>query len=192
MKYTWNVLDKRLNKMELIHDSLIRNIIQTKVNKSIDRLRNWEIVGAAVVILVIPFITYLYLTTHRDFLAWHLFMILAAIMCVFLSFWQISKVQRLMKIDYSKNISRNINHINRFKIQYEKEKLFMNLVGPVFLILIAINYAQMNARLYQWVLMISLILFTAIYSFWCYKAIIKQKIPTILKSMEELKELEEE
>jgi len=192
MKNTWETLDNRLNKIQLLQDSLIREMMQTKVNKRIDRLRNWEILGAAVVIFVIPFIAYLYLTYNWDFPAWHIFLILAFIVCVGLSFWQISKVQRLLKIDYSKNISENIIHINRFKIQYEKEKLIMNFITPVFFIFIVINYAYMGAQLSKWILMICVLLFAAIYNYWAYKIMIKRKIPTILKSMEELKELEEE
>lgn len=192
MKNTWYIMDKRLNKMELIHDTFIREVIQSKVNKSIDKLKNWEITGTAVVILLIPIIIYLYLTTQWDFITWDLFVIFSGLICTLLTFWQIVKVRQLMKVDYTENIARNIHHINLYKIQYEKEKLVMSVIGPVLTILIVMNYLQMKAELHRWAFMIAVILFAGIYCYWSYKNMIKQKIPAILKSMEELKELQEE
>lgn len=193
MKNTWNTLDKRLNKMLHLQDSLIREVMQTKVNKSITLLRNWEIFGAIVVTLLIPFIVYVYLTRNNGLLSWNILLVVSGIASVGLSFWQAYKVQCLMKVDYSRSISENVYYINRYKIWYEKEKMAMSFViGPVLAILLVVYYAQLNASLPHWVLLFSILLCTTVYCYWSYKTIIKQKIPSIVRSLEELKEISEE
>ena len=166
---------------------------KNKADKLIGRLINWEIFNVVVLILGIPLIFWIYPWHNGKFMLPHFFLMFTAAFCCIASIWLIFKISGLMKIDFSKIISDNIYYTNRYNIQIKREKFAMNVIfGPIFTILLILLYAEMKANTYHWIFLISLLLLCSLITYWSYKRLYEKNINSILKSMNEIKALEEE
>ena len=97
-----------------------------------------------------------------------------------------------MKIDFSKKINDNIYYTNRYNIQYNRELIAsIVFVGPTIAILIILVYAETKANIYFWVFLACVFLIGILVSYWSVKKY-NRNMAAILKSMNEIKQLEEE
>jgi len=96
-----------------------------------------------------------------------------------------------MKIDSSKEVRNNIHYMNKYKILIVREKFAVTIIiGPTLAILAFLTYYQMNANSYLWTFMVCMIVLATVVTYWFYHKYNKN-IHTILKSPNEIKELEE-
>lgn len=141
---------------------------------------------------MIPFIAYAYFRYSGQFSLWDIYTIYAMAVCLSGIVWYVLKIRILMKVDLSQKISANIYYTNRYNILVKREKLLMNMiVGPVFPILAIFMLIEMNSRVYLWIGVISLFVLAAMTTYWSYKRIYEKNISSILKSLGEIKDLEE-
>lgn len=98
-----------------------------------------------------------------------------------------------MKIDVTKDVGSNIYYMNRYNIQVKREKFAMKyFFGPLFGLFIIVAYAEINVKMSLWVFLACLLILASVTSIWGYKKLYQKNIDSILDSLEELKELDED
>lgn len=194
LKNTWLALDKKLGENNSLNDRIIKEMLKTKSNKSIGRLIGYEVFSLCVLLMILPLIVYLWIDSARtsQFMAGAVFLISMFVFTVLLIIWTGIKIAILIKIDLSKEIAENIRRTNRYNILIKREKLGSIFLIPVLGILCSYLYAQVNAHVTLWVFMTCLFIILVLYTIWAYKRIYDKNISSIMRSLEELKELEEE
>ncbi|GHV72125.1 hypothetical protein FACS189420_8750 [Bacteroidia bacterium] len=111
--------------------------------------------------------------------------------CIYI-IWAVYKLHGLMKVDFSKNINDNIYYMNKYNIHIKWDKIASRIYIPIFAILCILSYAESKVSVQIWVFMICLLLLVTLLTYWSWKGIYDNNIAAIRKSLEELKELEEE
>lgn len=190
MKNTWMSLDERLRKQEVLKESIMKELLQTKSDKALSRLIGYELSGVIVLLVIIPVIIY-GMTLHLKLPEFAIFMYIMLVVCVVGIIWQASKVYGLMQIDFSKVLSNNILYINKYNIKMKREKLIMLFLIPLLALAVIYLYARLNANTVLWAFMFCGFIGAAVYTYWAYKKLYDKNITSILKSLDELKELEE-
>ena len=193
LKSAWAELDSRLKENKSMNKTIVMKMAQSKADKIIGRLINWEIFSVVILILAIPLVFYVSQWFVGKLIVSYYFMLLLAGYCCIGTIWYIYKISGLMKIDFSKAISDNIYLTNRYNIQIKREKFAMNVVfGPIFAILLILSYAELKVNMQLWIFLICLLFLCSLITYWTYKRLYEKNISSILKSMNEIKQLEEE
>jgi len=190
LKNTWASLDDRLKKQEVLKESIMKELLQTKSDKALNRLIAYEVSGVIVLLLVIPLIIY-GMDFRVDLPEYTAFMYCMLVISIIGIIWQALKVYGLMQIDFSKVISNNILYTNKYNIKIKREKMFMLFFIPVLALSIVFLYVRLNANAVLWTFMVCGLIGASLYTYWSYKKLYDKNIASILKSLDELKELEE-
>ena len=194
LKNTWTVLENQLKKNETLNQQLMREMIHKKSHKSLNRLINIEFVNIILWLLVIPFFIWIY--QRPDFA--HLIStkilsvttILMSILALILSF---NGIKNLLKIDFPKSIKDNILYLNKYQIIVKRDKFFTYFVfTPILSLLAMYCYYEFKAKLTLWIFMIVALVIAVVITYWMYKKLYDANIQDIKKSLEEMKELNEE
>ncbi len=191
LKNRWSSLEDKLKEQEILNEKLIQEIRQTK-SGPLGVLIKYAYFGIAVCILAIFILMYVY--THSIFF---LFKSLIFLSCgIFLIVWiivGIYNILHLMKIDFTKNVTENIWLIQTYKINYKKQSIYSIIVVTViFSAVIVACLLSPNMEAWRWIVLSIAIPLTGFLGYLEYKKIIKAKTEAILKSLDELKELEED
>jgi hypothetical protein len=192
LKAAWTALDNRLKKNEGLRESIVLEMMQTKAGKIVNRFVAWEIVSVVVLLLTIPLIIYHFDKTSGRNWAQDTALLFTLAICFVYPFWGVFKIHGLMKFDLSKDVGNNIFCVNKYRIQmgYDKKILYC-FVGPVLVVLGVFTYATMKATLPLWTLLMSMFIVAGLVCYWSYKYYNKG-IDTILRSLDEIRELKEE
>jgi len=83
-----------------------------------------------------------------------------------------------------------MNRYNHQINRYEKKFLWCFLI-PAIVIFLMLSFASMKVTLSRWVLMICALIAGILFSYWSYKKYNKN-IDSILRSLDEIRELKEE
>ncbi|WP_165026859.1 hypothetical protein [Dysgonomonas sp. ZJ279] len=193
LKNSWLSLDERLKKQEVLKENIIKEMLNNKTNKALSKLTNFELFGSVLTLLVYPVFIYQFSTnefnTIQSIFVYSLLVFLTVAVCS-----QLWKMYRLLKVDFGKPLSYNINIIQRYRIYLKKEKSF-NIIALFFvlgyILETAITFPH-GLDAWRWVAMICIFVGACVMTVWQYKKIYKANIESILKSLDELKELEEE
>ena len=192
LKEAWTALDNRLKRTEQLKETIILEMIQTKANKLINKLLNWEVFGAIVLLLITPFSIIMLDLFGGRFPMWDILMLSVIIVCIALFIWQLYKIRGFMKVDLSKNIRDNIYYMNQYNIRTKREMMIMSFIlGPIMAILGILTYASMKASFSLWIFLLFAIILATLASFWQYKRLYGKNIDSILKSLDEIRELKE-
>ena len=189
LKSEWSAMNDRMEKQEIFKEKMFCQMLNTKSDKSLNRLVALEVINLIGSILSIPFCIYVFnkngMELMRPFIIGG---IIVLIICVIL--YSI-KILILSKIDFTKTLKNNLLYINKYSICTKYEKLFIYYVLiPVAFASGVFYYAKMHVSLYWWILLscvgIAMIIFT-IYIFRLYN----KNISIIQQNLEGLRELEE-
>ena len=195
IKTAWASLDERLKKQENIKESILRELICSKGNRSLNRLLNHEWLGLIFVVLaipIIPFIVYIVPDTFNTVST--IILLLLEVLVVFGLGAQIWKIRTLGKISYSEKVNQNVKWINSYNLFIKKEKI----LAVVVFVLLVIFYLSRTYMDEVKLSTVNIILYFALIAagiplcVWQYKRLYVRNIDSIHKSIEELKELEEE
>lgn len=193
LKNTWAALDNRLKENNLLNETIIKKMAESKVDKSLNRLLFWDIFSIAICTLLIPFITYWFSKYSGKILFGDIVVVYAGIVCIISVVWYITKVNYLMKINTIKNISNNIYYLNKYSIYVKRERLAMSyFIGPSMALLCILGYAEAKATLPIWILLISILVVCTVITHLSYKRLYEKNIDSIRQSLDEIKELKEE
>jgi len=191
LKTVWASVDERLKKQEILKESIIREIISGKINKSLNKLFWNDSIGIPILLLLIPFLVYAYGKAGGKYILWDSIVIFAGVLSVVYLPFLIYRVYGLMKINISGNIKENLFYINRYKIQIKMEKYSYAFVMPVLFIFTGFWFMEAKMNASQWALLICIIVLAALVFYWSYNKFYDKNIQSIKKNLEELEELKE-
>ena len=192
LKSAWAELDSRLKENKSMSKTIIMEMTKNKANKIISLFINMERLAVIVLLLLIPFILFSYHLYGGKRIMWDVLMIYSAIICVIYPIWGMYKLSKLTKVDFSKAISDNIRYTNLYNLFAKKEIMVVTVfLGPSLIILGILTYAEARANLYLWIFLVCMSLTAILVCHWSYKNYNKD-IASILNSLNEIKQLEEE
>lgn len=178
---------------DLYQESVIRELVQTKGEKSVSRLINWETFGFVVTILIIPYSIYVYHRFGGHFAMWDLFIRVAIVVDGLLVLWTGYKLYGLMKIDFTKVVKENILRVNRYTVQITREKIFTAaIIGPLFVILSVVMSIEMKAPDFIWGVLFGVVVATTVACYWLYKRVFDKNIRRLQESLAVIEEVGEE
>jgi TRAP-type C4-dicarboxylate transport system permease large subunit len=188
LKNRWSSLEEQLKKQEIMNEKLIREIRQTR-SGPLGMLIKYGYLGIIVSILVIPLLIYAYI--HSISISYKLIVFyfggLLALLSIIMGIYNILY---LKKIDFTQSVSKNIQLVQTFKINYKKQLIAAYILATLFIILIIASTFS-NLESWRWIAICIAIPVAVLLAYLEYKKIFKAKTDAILKSLKELKELEE-
>ena len=192
LKQAWASLDNRLKKNEELKESIILEMMGGKARKLVNRFVFIEMFSVVALIVVLPFIIFMLDKMGGRNWAADTAVFIAMAVCIVYPFWGVYKIHGLMKFDLSKNVCNNIYYVNSYRIQLNREKkVVYYFLVPVLVMLGVVSYAIANAKFTLWALFISMLIAVGLITYWSYK-LYNKNIDSILKSLDEIKELKEE
>ena len=192
LKEAWAALDNRLKRSEELKESIILEMMRSKASKSVNRFITFEVISVVVLLFAIPLCVFVLERFRDSSLAGRITLFFLVVACLLNSLWGMYKIVGLMKFDLSKNVGNNIYWVNRYNLQIKREKKFsMYFLIPALVILAVLSYASMKASLPLWAFLICALTGGIVVNFFTYKKYYKD-IDSILKSLDEIKELKEE
>jgi hypothetical protein len=193
MKVAWTALDNRLKRNEELKESIILEMIGNKASRLINRFITWEVISAIGCFLCIPVCVYsLDRFMGLIHVTYDVIMLSSIIFLCVYPFWSFYKIHGLMKFDLTKNVGMNIYYVNKYNIQIKREyKIVAFFIGPVWAILLILFYASFHVSLPLWSFLFCTLIAVTIVCYWFYKKYDKN-IASILRSLDEIKELQEE
>jgi hypothetical protein len=194
LKNTWAAIDNRLKGNELLNKRLVQGMLSDKSNKSLNRLVTIEMVNILIVLPAFPLCFWFLNSGFVNVLFPKiLFVVLIAFSIYEISWSSIKLIKYLLKIDFSKNIKDNMHYVNKFAIYYRKGKMINYFfIIPILSLLGILSYYQLKAPFHLWIFLVVCLTIGIIITNWTYKKVYDTNIQSIQKSLEELKELEEE
>ena len=194
LKEVWAALDAKLKKNVELEESIILEMMKSKAGKLVNRFITWEIISVIVLLLFLPVCFFWFGLFGGRNMASDILLFYGVALCFTYPIWGILKIHGLMKFDFLKDIGNNISCINRYNIQIKREKKISSIfIWPVMVILILLHVISMRATmpLWMWFFTIFLLVIVTLFNFWWYKKFNKD-ISSILRSLDEIRELKEE
>jgi DMSO reductase anchor subunit len=191
LKNLWTSLDERLNKQEKLKESILKEIMQSKTNRTVSKLINYEIRSICALLIAIPLCIFI-IDRVRSVFFGDVTMIFTAIFSFIHLIWEIFKLHGLTKVDFSQSLNDSIHYINKYNIHIKWEKIASFIYIPIFGILLILTYSESKVPVWRWTFMVCTLLLATLFTYWGFKRIYDKNITSIQKSLEELKELEEE
>jgi len=194
LKNTWAALNARLKDNELLNKQIVQGMLNDKTNKSLNKLVNYEMIGIIVLLLVIPLCIWALNYRFEKFLFPKILIVFAMAISIFGIIWGGYTLKKyLLKIDFSQSLKENMFYINKFAIYYGKSKMISYFfVIPVISLLGILSYYELKAPFHLWIFLFVALTIGIITTYWIYKKVYDTNIQSIQKSLEELKELEED
>jgi hypothetical protein len=192
LKEIWTSLDDRMKQQEGLKTAIIKEMLLSKSDKTLSRMINWGYFGLALSLCLTPVLIWVYMCAYR--VATTVPMFVSAFIIVFFVFTLgIIGLVKLHKIDFSNPVSVNIIKVSKYKVFYKRMSLIACLFVLIFIVFCIMSYLQLQ-HMESWRLVGILfsIPFGIVLGYWEYKRMGMKNINSILKSLEELKELEEE
>ena len=192
MKEAWTALDNRLKRNEELKESIILEMMGSKAGKLVNRFIVLEIISVIVCILAIPFCVFQLDRRMGINLPHDIIMFSCIAICSAYPFWGIYIINGLMKFDLTKDVGNNIYYVNKYNIQRKREfKFVAYFIGPAFAILGIFGYASLKVTLPLWSFLFCVLIAATLFLYWANKKQNKS-IDSILRSLDEIKELKED
>jgi len=194
LKSEWSAMNDRMDKQEILKEKIYSQMLNTKSDKSLNKMVNMEMFNIVILLLTIPFWIWLFNVHHLENVLSTKFLSVAAIVIsifgIILSFYTLKKY--FVKIDFSNRISDNVHYLNKYNILYKKGEIINYfIVFPVFTILGIWCYYELKVPTHLWIFLLVALTIGLAGSYWIYKIVYEKNIQSIQKSLEELRELEE-
>ena len=192
LKEIWASLDSRMQQQEGLKTAIIKEMLISKSDKALSRLINYGFFGVISGIVFLPVLlwgwTLSSATMNRIVVPIVFFCFLFYIVVA------VIQLQKLYKVNFSNPIKENNRIVNEIVI-FNKRFLFItNIVGLMLTILVIVVALISISNVEPWRMgaLIAALFIGAIGAVWEYKRMYQRNFKTILDSLEELKELEEE
>lgn len=194
LKNVWTILDKNLNNNNILNSVIIKEILKTKATKALNLLIRFELFVTLIVLLGLPVLVYIYENNIKHTLLFDILIYVSVAMVISGWITQPYKLWWLFKIDETGVICENIRAIQKYNIYVRREKIiYACIIMPMYLVLLLLSFNSLGTfSFWRWLSIITVITLGILLSFWQYKKIYSANIKIITRSLEELKELEEE
>ncbi|GHT64204.1 hypothetical protein FACS189451_11650 [Bacteroidia bacterium] len=191
LKISWLSLEKRLSKQEKLNANIIREMLVSKSNKSLNRLINYNFFGIIVCLVLVP--VFIWQMSQKNPVTIQLLLMNVLIFLVVTIIYGIVDLRKLYQIDFSKTIGWNIHLTQKYKI-FGKRMLIASYIIVILLMLtiIILSVIYVKMMVWYWGVLILSIAIGAAGAWWEYKQLFIKNVDSIIECLEELKELEEE
>lgn len=194
LKEIWTSLDNRMKQQEVLKSTFIKEMLISKSDKALNRLINYSYFGLIMSLACIPFLIWISTLPGAFSIVKNVFIPIMLIFLVINTVIGISQLIKLHKIDLSQTVNKNINFVHKLNIFNKRSYLIFTAIAFllvfIFIFILFILYSTYIAY-WRWGICITAISVGIIFCFWEYKRIYRRNFNSILKSLEELKELEE-
>lgn len=193
MKTAWRELDSRLGRQETLSETFIRESIAARSQRSVNRFLNLEIVGAAVILAIIPVVVRRYgMPWIGDYFGMKAAMIFCMVLLPLIFVWQLVKIRSLFGIDMSKGVRDNIANARRYELCAMAEKRVGIVVSALMLAGLVMLWAAWGTPPWVWAMLGGAVTIAVLLCVWYYKKFFADNMRAIKRGLEELKELNEE
>ena len=192
LKEIWTSLDNRMQQQEGLKAAIIKEMLINKSDKALSRLINYSYFGLILEMIGIPVLIWCWIYTYNVLYKVLMFAVLlfviSGMVCVLI------QLVKLNKVDFSMPVKNNSYIIQNVKIFNKRVNFSAYIIGIVLFITVLImvlygNLGKMES--WRWMVITMAIPIGVIGSIWEYKRIYSRNFNSILKSLEELRELEE-
>lgn len=194
LKEIWTSLDNRMQQQEVLKTTLIKEMLISKSDKALSRLINYNYLGLILGFICIPFLIWIGTLPGAFSIVKNIFIPIMIILLVINIVISIIQLIKLHKIDLSHTVNQNIHIVHKLNIfnkrYYLTSTAIAFLLVFIFIFILFISYSTYIAY-WRWGICITAISVGIIFCVWEYKRIYRRNFNSILKSLEELKELEE-
>jgi Zn-dependent protease with chaperone function len=97
-----------------------------------------------------------------------------------------------MKIDFTKNVNNNSLYLNKYNILIKKNKIYAVFITVILYVFGIYLYSAKHVGITLWIFLACAYIIGIVLTYFQYKKLYDKNIASIQKSLEELKELEEE
>ena len=191
LKEIWTSFDNRMQQQEGLKTTIIKEMLLSKSDKALSRLINYGYFGIVLVISCIPLLLWAFSFVHTT-MKTIIFLILFMLLIWTLA-GGIFGLIKLHKIDFSKSMSSNIIIISKYKIFYKRGTLITYCIVALIVVLFNVDYFLLPYRMvfWRWAVVLFSLPISIVGGCWEYKRMGMKNIDSIIKCLEELKELEE-
>jgi hypothetical protein len=189
LKSEWSAMNHRMEKREILEEKMFCEMLNTKSDKSLNRLMLYEVINLIGCVLTIPFLLFISYQERYEYA--HPIIIGVIVGLIIGVFWYGFKVLVLSKIDFSKSLKNNLLNVNKYAIYIKYEKLFIYyILIPLLMIVITFFYVKLHAHLLAWIFASCIGLAVIFFTIYLYR-LYNKNISTIQQNLEELRELED-
>jgi MFS family permease len=166
--------------------------LATKSEKSLSKVINYNFLGTIVGLVGLSLLVW-HATSHY----WGIFMksllIFAIAFVIMLIVAEIYYLIKLLKIDFSKSVIHNIDAFQHYNV-VNKRMLLISYLGVAIILISVVIYAisAYNLAAWHWFVIAGTLVVGVAAAWWEYKQMYRKNIDSILRSLEELKELDED
>ncbi|NDV45572.1 hypothetical protein D0T49_00700 [Paludibacter sp. 221] len=193
LKKIWVSLDQQIGKQNIVKENILKEVILAKSDKALSRLLNFDIFGLVLTIAVIPFLLFV---LSQDVLKPEILRILLWFFIAYMIIDLVPMIWRMVllsKVDFSKDVAGNIKNIQRYNVFIRVEKtITFVVIMPILIFYLVFPVFSMNLELWRAGALIGACLVTILFAYWQYKRVYDKNISSMLKSLEELRDLKEE
>lgn len=191
LKNTWAQLETKMNEHQLFNEKIVKEIHKSRYNKSLSQLINYTFIGCIAALVAITILIYRMGVIYFGPFKTTIF-ILGIVFVLYGFIIGIANLKLLYKIDYSKSVSHNIELTRKYQIRIKKQNLIA-YISVIILVLLAVIASALSANmeLWRWAAIGGTVAAGVVAAIWDYKRMYKKNINSILESLNEIKELEE-
>lgn len=188
LKAGWNVLNERLAQNEILNKRIIKDMIVTRTNSALSKLKWMNWVG-----IILVFVMFILVLIMKNIVVIRpAAMIIAGLVGVFVLIYCICYFRFLERLDLNK---LSICEAMAWCIKFRKIQRCGMFVAPLIalVVIVSIFFIHHHYRsLYHMIVDAAGVLFGTYVGYLCYKYVDKKSIETIEKGIEELKEFRED
>jgi len=198
LKNAWTSVDERLEKQEIVNETMIIEALKKKSYKSLKRLKIWNLLG---VIIGLPLVIYIWYPILNGLSFSDRITIISGIsiiLCTFILAISIGMhiyalMKYLLKIDFSESVKENTLRVGKYEMLYRKANVaFFFIIIPVFLLIVTTVMQNHDDNIVEMILLTAFIVAIIVLPiYFIERRFYEKHIRTIKESLEELKELEE-
>lgn len=191
LKNTWNLINNRMMQKEGMEAAIIKEMLVAKSDKAFSRMTNYDYFSVIVCMGVIGLLTWQMNRIYFGPFKTGIFLLAIAFLFVS-ALRSIKNILILHKINFSNPISDNIRLIQNYNIIVKRTRI-LNYSAAIIIVALAIIACLLspNMEVWRWVAIAVSIVIGIVGAWWEYRHMYRKNIDSILKSLNELKELEE-
>ena len=191
LKEIWTSLDERMQQQEGLKTAIIKEMLLNKSDKALSRVINYSYFGVIFGIVCLPVLIWGWTLSSAA-----MNRIVVPFVVLFILFYIIVLIIQLLKlnkVNFSNPIKDNNRIVNEIVIFNKRSLIITNIAGFMLFIFVIVVALITFSNVEPWMIgaLIAGLFIGAIGAIWEYKRIYRRNFGTILKSLEELKELEE-
>jgi len=190
-KKTWGLINDRMKQKEKMDAAIIKEMLLARSDKAFSRIINYDFFSAIVCVAVIGLLIWQMNRFYFGPFKTGIFLFAIAFSIVG-ALRSIRNILILNKINFTNPVNENIRLVQHYNITVKRSRI-INYSAAVILIALVVVACLLspNMEMWRWIAIVISVVVGSIGAWWEYKQMYRKNIDSILKSLEELKDLEE-